>query len=81
MLKNKFILFCLNFLMTMVYNVFRFHMERVGADVSTAAMHHFSDFIYAHGLVYVLLEGGNFMWSNNCEIASMSRIDRFTFHV
>ena len=40
-------------------------------------MHSFSDSISTHGLIDIPLEGGNFTWSNNRELASMSRIDRF----
>jgi hypothetical protein len=42
-------------------------------------MHDLSDFISTHGLIDVPLAGGNFTWSNNREIASMSRIDRFFY--
>ncbi len=42
-------------------------------------MHDLSDFISTHGLIDILLAGGNFTWSNNREIASMSRIDRFFY--
>ena len=42
-------------------------------------MHDFSEFISDLGLVDTPLEGGSYTWSNNREIASMSRIDRFLF--
>ena len=43
----------------------------------TQAMYQFSDFISKHGLIDLPLEGGNFTWSNSCEVVSRSRLDRF----
>jgi hypothetical protein len=37
----------------------------------------FSDFIFEQGLMDLPLVGGSFMWSNNWESPSWSRIDRF----
>ena len=39
----------------------------------------FSDFIFVNGLIDTPRSRGNFTWSNNREVASMSRIDRFLF--
>ena len=59
------------------FNVVRFPSERMGSVGSSPAMHDFSDFIFANGLIYIPLSGGNFTWSNNREVVSMSRIDWF----
>ena len=61
------------------FNVVRFPSERVGSDSFSPAMHEFSDFISFHGLVDLPLSGGNFTWTNNREVSSMSRLDRFLF--
>jgi exonuclease III len=61
------------------FNVVRFPSERVGSDSFSPAMHEFSDFISVHGLVDLPLSGGNFTWTNNREVSSMSKLDRFLF--
>jgi exonuclease III len=61
------------------FNVVRFPSERFGSVGFSPAMHDFSDFIFANGLIDIPLSGGNFTWSNNREVASMSRIDRFLY--
>uniref|UniRef100_A0A2N9IUI4 Reverse transcriptase domain-containing protein n=1 Tax=Fagus sylvatica TaxID=28930 RepID=A0A2N9IUI4_FAGSY len=61
------------------FNVVRFPSERVGYDTFSPAMHDFLDFISVHGLVDLPLSGGNFTWTNNREVSSMSRLDRFLF--
>jgi hypothetical protein len=61
------------------FNVVRFPSEKVGSMNFTGAMYDFSDFISGHGLVDLPLVGGIFTWSNNREISSMSRLDRFLF--
>ena len=61
------------------FNVVRFPSEKVGSVNFTAAMYDFSNFISDHGLVDFPLIGGIFTWSNNREISSMSRLDRFLF--
>ena len=62
------------------FNVVRFPSEKSGTASFTFAMHEFSDFITELGLIDIPLLGGNFMWSNNRERASMSRIDRFLYN-
>ena len=57
----------------------RFPSERFGSVGFSPAMHHFSDIIFANSLIDIPLSGGNFTWSNNREVASMSRIDRFLY--
>jgi hypothetical protein len=42
-------------------------------------MYDFSDFISVNGLVAIPLSWGNSTWSNNREVSSISRIDRFLF--
>ena len=61
------------------FNVVRFPSERMGSVAFSQAMYDFSDFIAANGLIDTPLSGGNYTWSNNREVASMSRIDRFLF--
>ncbi len=61
------------------FNVVRFPSEKRGSVNFTAAMYDFSDFISGHGLVDLPLLGGIFTWSNNREVSSMSRLDRFLF--
>ena len=61
------------------FNVVRFPAERVGFANFSTSMHDFSDFISSNGLIDIPLIGGNFTWSNNREISSMSRIDRFLY--
>ena len=58
------------------FNVVRFPLERVGSEYFSPAMYNFSDFVSVNGLVDIPLSGGNFTWSNNREVSSMSRIDR-----
>ena len=61
------------------FNVVRFPSERTGPVAFSQAMYDFSDFIAINGLIDTLLSGGNYTWSNNREVASMSRIDHFLF--
>ena len=61
------------------FNVVRFPSEKSGTACFTFALHEFSDFIMELGLIDIPLFGGNFAWSNNRELASMSRIDRFLY--
>jgi exonuclease III len=61
------------------FNVVRFPSERMGSVAFSQAMYNFSDFIAVNGLIDTPLSGGNYTWSNNREVASMSRIDRFLF--
>jgi exonuclease III len=61
------------------FNMVRFPLERVGSNTFSPAMHDFSDFISVHGLVDMPMSGGNFTWTNNREVSSMSRLDRFLF--
>jgi hypothetical protein len=61
------------------FNVVHFSLERRGSDLFTSAMYDFSGFLSINGLIDIPLKGGSFACSNNREIASMSRIDRFLF--
>lgn len=56
-----------------------FPTERLGAEKFTYAMHEFSYFISAHGLVDLPLEGGYFTWFNIHGNVYRSRIDSFLF--
>ena len=56
-----------------------FRSERMGSTRFSSDMYDFSDFISVNGLVDTPLAGGNFTWTNNREVHSMSRIDRFLF--
>ncbi len=57
----------------------RFPSERTGSDAFSSSMFEFSNFISDHGLLDIPLTGGVFTWSDNREISSMSRLDRFLF--
>ena len=61
------------------FNVVRFPSEMVGSKSFSSPMHDFSDFISDHGLLDIPLSGGIYTWSNNREVSSMSRLDRFLF--
>ena len=61
------------------FNVVRFLSERTGSEAFSSPMFEFSDFIFDYGLLDIPLAGGVFTWSNNREISSMSRLDRFLF--
>jgi hypothetical protein len=59
------------------FNVTCFPVE-ISRDVRlSAAMLEFSDFISEQGLMDLPLVGGSFTWSNNQDIYSWSRLDRF----
>ena len=62
------------------FNVVRFPSERMGSVGFSPAMYDFSDFISDHGLIDIPLSRGNFTWSNNRDVVSMSRIDRFLYN-
>jgi hypothetical protein len=51
------------------------HWKEWGRSLSPA-MYDFFDFVSVNGLVDIPLSRGNFTWSNNREVSSMSRIDR-----
>jgi hypothetical protein len=57
-------------------NVARFPSERLGVSGYSAAIGELSDFIFVENLVDLLLEVGQFTWSNNQEDQTWSRIDR-----
>jgi endonuclease/exonuclease/phosphatase family metal-dependent hydrolase len=59
------------------FNVTRFPIERPRDVRLNAAMMEFSDFIIEQDLMDLPLTGGPFTWSNNQEIPSWSRLDRF----
>ncbi len=61
------------------FNVVRFPSEMMGFVAFSSAMYDFSNFNYVNGLIDTPLSGGTFTWSNNREVASMSKIDRFLF--
>jgi hypothetical protein len=61
------------------FNVVRFSSERLGSVGFSPGMYEFFDFISDNGLIDILLSGGNYTWSNNREMVSMSRIDRFLY--
>ena len=61
------------------FNVVHFSSERMGSTRFSSDMYDFSDFISVNGLVDTPLAGGNFTWTNNREVHSMSRIDCFLF--
>ena len=61
------------------FNVVRFPSERVSASNFSPLMYEFSDFIFSNGLIDIPLTGGNYTWSNNREVSSLSRIDRFLY--
>ena len=61
------------------FNVVRFPSEKSGQVPFITAMQEFSDLIADFGLLDIPLEGGKFTWSNNRELPSMSRLDRFLF--
>lgn len=49
----------------------------LGDEYFTPAMHEFSDFIANLCLIDLPVEGGAFTWSNSCENASRSRLNKF----
>lgn len=52
------------------FNTVRFSSERIG-------MHcRFSNFISRHSLIYLQLEGAQYIWSNNQDVLIMSQLDR-----
>ena len=55
------------------FNVVRFSSEKSGMLGFTPSMQDFSYFISNFGLMNLPFEGGIYTWSNNREIASMSR--------
>jgi hypothetical protein len=59
------------------FNVTRFPAERSRDVCLNAAMMEFSDFIFEQDLMDLPFAGGPFTWSNNQEIPSWSRLDRF----
>ena len=61
------------------FNVVRFPSEKSGQGPYSTAMQDFSDFIADFGLLDTPLEGGKFTWSNNREVPTMSKLDRFLF--
>jgi hypothetical protein len=61
------------------FNVVRFPEEKSHFTSFTQAMHDFSDFISAQGLIDTPLLGGKFTWSNGRTIDARSRLDRFLF--
>uniref|UniRef100_A0A2N9G6G4 Endonuclease/exonuclease/phosphatase domain-containing protein n=1 Tax=Fagus sylvatica TaxID=28930 RepID=A0A2N9G6G4_FAGSY len=61
------------------FNVVRFPSEKVGSSNFSPSMYDFSDFIASNGLIDIPLTGGDFTWSNNREVSSLSQIDRFLY--
>ena len=61
------------------FNVVRFPSERLGSNSFTAAIWEFSNFISEQGFIDLPLQGGTFTWSNDREVASKARLDRFLF--
>ena len=59
--------------------VVRFPSEHYGSTSFTIVMREFSNFISEQGLIDISLQGGSFIWSNSCEVASKARLDRFLF--
>ena len=59
--------------------VVRFPSEHYGSTSFTVVMREFSNLISEQGLIDILLQGGSFIWSNSCEVASKARLDRFLF--
>ena len=60
-------------------NVVRFPVERSHSTSFTQAMHDFTDFISAQGLIDTPLIGGKFTWSNGRMVDSKARLDKFLF--
>jgi hypothetical protein len=54
-----------------------FPSERLGDSSYSTTMPEFLEFIFVQSLVDLLLEGGQFTWSNNQEDQTWSKIDRF----
>ena len=59
--------------------VVRFPSERLWSNSFTTAMWKFSNFILEQGLIDLPLQKGTFTWSNDREVASKARLDRFLF--
>jgi hypothetical protein len=59
------------------FNVIRFPSERLDEARFSLTMMKFFDFIFEQGLMDLPHERGTFMWSNNRDSSSWSRIDRF----
>jgi hypothetical protein len=59
------------------FNVALFPNERLGESRFCHAMVEFSNLIFLQGFIVIYCLGGNFMWSNNWDPPSCSRIDRF----
>ena len=59
--------------------VVRFPSERLWSNSFTTAMWKFSNFISEQGLIDLPLQEGTFTWSNDREVASKARLDKFLF--
>ena len=61
------------------FNVVRFPSEQLGSNSFTIAMREFFNFISEQGLIDLPLQGDTFTWSNDREVATKARLDRFLF--